>query len=117
MKIRIESNTLRLRLRKSEIDVLEADHVVSDVISFGSKSLIYRLKINEVEQIESSFSDNIISVSLPKELALEWINSDLVSLQNDTVSPKILIEKDFQCTSKACIESENDQSDFFENPK
>lgn len=117
MKIRIEANSLRLRLRKSELDVFAQEEVISQLISFGQKSLVYRLKMYNEDEISAQYNDNIITVMLPKEIAKTWVTTDLVSLENKVSEPEILVEKDFKCTTEACIESQKDQSDFFENPK
>lgn len=117
MKIRIEANTLRLRLKKSELALFAAEESVSQLISFGKKSLVYRLKMTNEEEVLAQFEENIISVLIPKELARNWIATDLVSIENKDSEPQILVEKDFKCTTDACIESQKDQSDFFENPK
>lgn len=117
MKIRIEANTLRLRLKKSELEIFAEEESVSQLISFGEKSLVYRLKMTNDEEITAKFVNNIISVLIPKEQAKNWIETNLVALENKMSEPQILVEKDFKCTTDACIESDKDQSDFFENPK
>lgn len=116
MKIRILGNSLRLRLKKSELAIFAEDGKISDKIVFGENEIIYSLKVSNERAIHSYFIDNEIVVSIPKAVAINWIESDLISLQNEISTPTLLIEKDFKCTSDSCIESKNDQEDSFSNP-
>lgn len=117
MKIRIEPNSLLLRLRKSEVELFAKNEVFSELISFGNESLVYRLKMCLEDEISSFFSGNIITVNVPKEIAMNWANTDLISLENQVQNLHILIEKDFECTLNEDVESEKYQSDCLENPK
>ncbi len=116
MKIRIQGNTLRLRLKKSELAILADESKVSDIISFADSILVYSLEISSTEKINASFSNNTVKVFIPKEIALNWIKTDLVSLSNTENTPSILIEKDFKCTSESCSETEAEKKDSFLNP-
>ena len=116
MKIRILGNSLRLRLKKSELAIFAEDGKISDKIVFGDNELIYSLKFSNKKAIHSCFIANEIVISIPKEVAVNWIESDLISLQNEIVTPTLLIEKDFKCTSDSCNEKESKQNDSFPNP-
>ena len=116
MKLRIQGNTLRLRLKISEIDLLKSESKVIDGIEFGTNKLVYSLELKKQDTITTHLSNNEIRVVIPFEMANTWMDSEDVSIENNHVIPNILIEKDFKCTSKVCIESEKDQSDFFHNP-
>jgi hypothetical protein len=116
MKIRILGNSLRLRLKKSELAIFAENGKISDKIVFGDNELIYSLKVSQEKTIHSYFIDNEIVVSIPKEVAVNWIQSDLISLQNEIATPTLLIEKDFKCTSETCNESETEQEDSFPKP-
>lgn len=115
MKIRVLGNSLRLRIKKSEIAIFAEDGKISDKIVFGENELIYSLKVSNEKTIHSYFLDNEIVVSIPKNVAVNWIESDLVSLENNITRPTLLIEKDFVCTSDTCNESEEQQKDSFPN--
>lgn len=116
MKIRILGNSLRFRLKKSELTIFAEERKFSDKIVFGENELIYSLKYSNEETIHCYFLDNEIVVSIPKNIATNWVNTDLVSLKNDISSPIILIEKDLKCTSYTCVETEDQQKDSFPNP-
>jgi len=118
MKIRIKGNSLRLRLSQSEIEKVKNEGIVSDSISFGESKLIYSLQSTDSEEIFASFNGEFINVSVPHDIANEWANTDLVSLENnqnlnERGELSILIEKDFQCL----VPRNEDESDLFENPQ
>ncbi len=117
MKIRIQGNTVRLRLKKSEIDLFAQKGIVSEKTVFLSNSIFtYTLKSSTEKEISTTFDNNNIIVSIPKTIAENWVNSDIVSLKNTNTTPEILIEKDFKCTSKDCEETAEQINDSFPNP-
>jgi len=118
MKIRIKGNSLRFRLTKSEINLLGTNSSLEEKIEFGDNQLIYCLqKSDAVKELQATYIENKITVSVPTGMAANWINTELVGLQNnyDVNHQKnlfILIEKDFVCLDNTL----EDQSDNFENP-
>ncbi len=115
MKLRFAENSLRLRLRKSDIATLEEQGYVYETVQFGAhRSLRFKLRMNDVEDIEANFLDGMISVLLPEDVARQWIDSDQVGLERNIPlqngqSLYVLIEKDFPCQHQ---EGE-DQADTF----
>ena len=110
MKLRFASNSLRLRLRKSDVEQLQQTGKVCDSIVFqeGNK-LEYTLQMEEVPFINAAYHAGNILVRLPRELAQNWINSDQVSLRHDQpvysgFHLEVLIEKDFPCQHTATSE-------------
>lgn len=103
MKIRCSTNNIRLRLRKSDINLLVNHNKVEDSLDFpGGKLLTYALFIKDVEVIEASFEDGYILITIPAYIADDWIKSDDVGIEAslDLGEGKILhllIEKDFGC--------------------
>lgn len=103
MKIRCSTNSIRLRLRKSDINLLIEHDKVEDNLDFpGGKLLTYALLKKEVEGIEASFEDGYIFLTLPHKVADNWINSDEVGIEEsldlgDGKMLHLLIEKDFGC--------------------
>ena len=117
MKLRIEGNSIRMRLRKSEIELFEKNKTVNDALNLGNSIFVYSIEMSKKNEITSQLSSQELKVFIPELLAEKWINSSLVSLENKFQDCNILIEKDFKCTSISCEESQKNQSDFFENPK
>jgi len=114
MKIRIKGNSIRLRLTKSEVHQLATLGKVSESTSFPNGALNYHLiSDTAVPNLSASFSDNEISIRMPKVWAQAWEKSDQVghevTLEN---SLYLLIEKDFACLDN----SREDQSDNYPNP-
>ena len=61
MKIRILGNSLRFRLKKSELTIFAEEGKFSDKIVFGENELIYSLKYSNEETIHCYFLDNKIT--------------------------------------------------------
>ena len=115
MKLRCTTNSIRIRLRKSDIDVLKNKEIVEDQIQFpGSDLLRYAVCISDSAELYASFVNNEILVYIPKKMAINWIESNQVSLENHINSLEkrglsILIEKDFPCLDR----EDADRSDTF----
>lgn len=123
MKIRIQGNSLRLRLSQSEVARFHETGQVTDGISFGAMppvALTYKLERSSLPEITAGFSDNCISVYVPEEQAATWAVSEqevglehLVRFDGSGHSLRVLIEKDFKCLAER---SGEDESDNFPNP-
>lgn len=117
MKLRFDSNSLRLRLRKSDIEQLrQAGEVCDSIVFCEGNELEYALKIENVPFINAEYQPGKITVHMPNELAQSWMNSDEVTLQHDQplyngFHLEVLIEKDFPCQHKA---TENIEDTFYE---
>ena len=115
MKIRIHNNFIRLRLNKTDLQIFGSDHVVSNVIDFGTQKLVYELRTDkEIKELSANINGHVISVEVPIDKAEEWVETELVGFENDeSETLKILVEKDFHCLHKRPHE---DESDSFKNP-
>ncbi len=119
MKLRINSNSIRLRLSKTEVATFGATGIINAETDFGTNSLYYVLKKeNSVDAICANMTNNTITVFLPTRIADNWVNTDTISLEHkiDLTKGKqlfILVEKDFKCIDNG---SGEDQSDNYENP-
>ena len=116
MKLRCTENSIRIRIRKSELDQLATTKKVEEVVHFGNQvALTFSLTIKDsLEKVTATFLQNNLIVSLPRTVAHQWVNSNQVSIEvNNDISEEhslhILIEKDFPC-----LDRENeDKSDTF----
>ena len=117
MKLRCTTNSLRLRVRKSDLDLLQSRGEVSVPINFAPGiKLEYTLKLGQGEHPQASFTAQQITILLPNELATNWINSEEVSIEyqqayTDGQYLQLLIEKDFPCRH---TEEQDLQDTFFE---
>ena len=119
MKIRIQGDTIRLRLSQTEIDRLSQTGEIKEATHFGSDVFAYSISlIDQLTEPTASYRGGKIAVQVPQEMGTEWIESDQVGIENKAYTNqsdglKILIEKDFQCLHKRRNE---DESDAFPNP-
>lgn len=117
MKFRSTKNSIRIRVRKSELQKLSAAHKIEESINFGQNvKLTFALDVSSShERVEATFFDNFLVVSLPEEIAKNWMNSDEVGIEtnyslSDGEELHILVEKDFPCLDRP----EEDKSDTFQ---
>ena len=116
MKLRCTHNSIRLRVRKSELDTLQQMGAIAESILFLNKKVLsFALKTDvTIEEVVAQLIDNEIIVSLPREQAEQWIATNQVGIEANisTVGNEqlhILVEKDFPC-----LDRENeDKSDTF----
>ncbi|NRB53307.1 MAG: hypothetical protein HRU41_36965 [Saprospiraceae bacterium] len=116
MKLRTTHNSIRIRIRKSEIEELKAEGQVVERIRFPLGTLLrFALEIDEqAEGVTASLADTFLRVSIPNKEANTWINSNQVGIEKRIPVPEgeelhLLIEKDFPCLDRP----EEDKSDTF----
>ena len=120
MKLRIENNSIRLRLSPSEVEQFGRTGKVEGTSVFGPENqLSYVLARDEAAKgIRASLENQVISVFIPQKLASEWVETSLVSLEEEimvaeNIYLKLLVEKDFQKKRKGVPLDD----DVFPNPK
>ena len=116
MKLRCTHNSIRLRVRKSDLERLTERTLVRECISLGNHCIFcFELKLaDKIQQIEAQFEHETLRVLLPITLAYPWINSQEVGLEIYHALPAgeqlhLLIEKDFPCTDRL----DEDKDDTF----
>ncbi len=119
MKLRINGNSIRLRLSQTEVKQFGETEICFDTLSFGETQFTYQLHMAEVDEIWAEFVNNTLSIEVPYELGEKWVqDTEMVGFnhsQNLDNGDKItiLVEKDFKCLTKRVNE---DESDNFPNP-
>lgn len=121
MKLRIRGDTLRLRLKRGEVDQIAAGTSIVEETHFPSAVLKYRLDVVEDNDFSASFDNGSLTVSLPKSKALHWTGSDDVSVCTEQEltgagSLSLLIEKDFSCLEPGHHRECEDDEDTFPHP-
>lgn len=124
MKLRTTHNSIRVRIRKSELAELQKSYLIEESIRFPS-GIVFKFAISvneETKQLKASLSDNYLELSIPKKQAVHWITTNEVGIEtnlnlDDNEQLHVLIEKDFPCLDRP----EEDKSDTFwelapENP-
>jgi len=114
MKIRCVENSIRYRLRKSDIAELRSASRCSKSVRFGVNSLFqYTLKIEAIPAIAVAFNNGEIIISLPEKIFADWADTSEVAIAksikvDSSNNLELLIEKDFPCKDR-----EEDVSDTF----
>jgi hypothetical protein len=104
VKLRIQGNSLRLRLTRQEVAQLRNRRRVESFIEFApGRTLVYLLKGSfHVPAVAANFDGHAIRVMVPMQVLTEWIESDQVSIEvRSQAGMQLLIEKDFQCLHKS----------------
>lgn len=118
MKIRIQGNSIRIRLSKSEVDKLVNEGIVEEKTSFGNTSFGYCLKKSDgITALTASYKNDRITMEVPASLLLDWPVNQVVGFDanmriSETETLYLLVEKDFKCLDNTT----EDQSDNYENP-
>lgn len=119
MKLRIKGNTVRLRLTRSEVATVGEGGRVQELTLFGPQTqFCYALEAVDTPHIEAEYSNNTITIRVPRAMAHDWATTELVGLSveqkiAENVSLQLIIEKDFACLSPRGEED----SDTFEHPQ
>lgn len=116
MKIRMTTNSIRIRIRKSELkDLMDAGSIQDHITFSGETMFRYGLQVSETHEVLSaSFDSKYIQVYLPRKEAEQWAQTNLVGLENQVSLPEnqhllLLVEKDFPCLDR----EEKDYNDTF----
>jgi hypothetical protein len=115
MKLRIQGNSLRLRLTQKEVAQLHDRNRVESSIEFGpGRTLVYKLEGSLRDKVvTANFEGQSIRVMVPMRVMTEWIQSDQVSIEAlSRAGVQLLVEKDFQCLHK----SDEQDPDAYPNP-
>lgn len=113
MKFRATTNSIRIRVRKSDLEQLKTTEWVYEGVELpGGPIWSFGLLIDG-EEIAARLKDNTVIVSLPKQIAMDWIDTEQVGIEHYLLLDNgqqlhILIEKDFPCKNR-----EEDISDTF----
>jgi hypothetical protein len=119
MKIRIQGNSIRFRLKQFEVEALAENKIVREVISFGDEERNQLHFVLQVAKDEFSIEQNstVIQLNIPERIANGWTQTDLVGFEQKVRTAKgkeinILVEKDFKCLTR----SDEDEVGSYPNP-
>ncbi len=119
MKIRIQRNSIRFRLSKTEVEKLANEGLVTEKTPFGKSTFFYQVLQNpDLDALWASFEDGKITLEVPSAYLQDWAINEIVGFDSkmktgENESLTLLIEKDFKCIDNTT----EDQSDHYENPK
>jgi hypothetical protein len=115
MKLRVQGNSIRLRLSRREVALFGEAGRVEDRVEFGlGAALVYALERSDDAAPRAELHDSVLRVLLPQAVAREWATSDQVGVEGAHGGLTIVVEKDFKCLHKpgGLVEDE----DGFPNP-
>jgi hypothetical protein len=114
MKLRIQDDSLRLRLTRREVDDLSRGLAVERAVRFpGGRSLQYVVTGSASAAIpQAVYSGDEIRVTLPETRVQGWAGSDETGIEGQDGPIRILVEKDFQCLHRDAAE----EPDAFPHP-
>ncbi len=121
MKLRIRGDSMRLRLKRGEVDQLAAGNSIVEETHFPGAVLTYRLDVSKNSTISATFDNGSLAVSLPESKVLDWASTDEVSLFSEQILSEsntlsLLIEKDFKCLEPGHHRGCEDDEDTFPHP-
>ena len=109
MKLRLQGNSLRLRLTRSEVERLRDTGSVSEAVDFGAAALRYRLDSRpDAGPMQAGFHDGVMTVSVSTDAARSWAVSDAVGIYGQSGALAVSIEKDFRCLTRPLDRDERD---------
>ncbi len=116
MKLRCTHNSIRIRVKKSDLIQLNKEGIIQESIGLGPDHIfIFSVKkTKDKSEIFAQLETNHIIIEIPEHLAHQWINSDLVGLETEQIVSEtdklhLLIEKDFPCKDRI----DEDKNDTF----
>jgi hypothetical protein len=121
MKLRINGNSLRLRVSRSEVARLLRSDRLEETVHFAPEAnakLTYALeRESSVRAPTVRYTENTVTILIPADQACTWCATDQVGIAGNVSlgslgSLDLLIEKDFACLDR----SDEDNQDTFANP-
>jgi hypothetical protein len=121
MKLRLQSNSIRLRLKRGEVEQLaKSGHVEEKIIIGAAPGDIFRYALQSSRAVsapQAILEKQGIFVLVPIESVSRWASGDDVGIEaklpvGDGRQLQVLIEKDFACLTGPAEEN----IDTFPNP-
>ena len=120
MKIRIQGNSIRFRLKQTEVKNFREEGEIKEEMSFGilpADKLSFVLKARNSGSFKITLESNVIMLQVPSVMCAKWTNTDLVGFEEEVTTGKgdtirVLVEKDFKCLDGSDVENE----DAYPNP-
>ena len=120
MKLRIGGNSLRLRLLRSEVELLRAGQRLEETLRFSADATLTYVLTNlaDSKAIRVDFTGREILVAIPEERVQAWATTEEVGIYDRIdagagCTLELLVEKDFACLDR----SEAETLGTFDHPK
>jgi hypothetical protein len=120
MKIRIQGNSIRYRLRQPEVENFKRLGLITETIQLGTAptdQLQFILRRSLSNEIAVQYANNTTTIQVPELIAEQWTDTELVGFDagiaiGNGIVLKILVEKDFKCLDG----SDEDNVGAYPNP-
>jgi hypothetical protein len=114
MKLRINADSIRLRLKQSEVATLAAGGEVVEVCPTLPVALTYALRPDLAASTLTARADGSrLTVGIPAAWLTNWDTDQRVGFEDESGPIHLLIEKDFKCANPSLPK---DNEDCYENP-
>jgi hypothetical protein len=110
MKLRIQGNSIRLRLTQKEVAQVRDRGLVESLVEVApGRPLVYLLEGSPTaETMSANFDGRAIRVTIPMHQMTDWVESDRVGIEaRSQTGVELLVEKDFKCLHRS-VEEEPD---------
>lgn len=119
MKLRLQDDSVRLRLTRPEVAAIGRGEAVRASATFPNGEVFsYALVVTAGREVTARFEDDCVEVAVPRAIAAHWADGEEVGITAEQPSThgafRILIEKDFTCLHPRAGES---QAESFPNPR
>jgi hypothetical protein len=122
MKLRLEGNSIRVRLDRRDIERLFEEGHVDDAVRFGpGLAFSYAVETGPAprERPRVSYTDGCLTIQIDPVDVEEWLSGDRVGFDHlqdvEEGVVRVLVEKDFACIERPLGE-EADDAYAFPNP-
>jgi len=112
MKLRIQGDSIRLRLTQIEVAAIGRGELVAETTCLPTP-FVYVLDVGG-DKVSALYSKDSLCVTLPENIALRWATTNEISIRGCEGKVDILVEKDFECLDPRPGERD---ADVFPNPK
>lgn len=116
MKLRIQGNSIRLRLTKTEVEQFAKHGRIVERVEFkkGDGAVFrYALEKNTTSGLKAVLEHGCLAVLVPNDIAEAWTGTGQVSMEGNEGELRLLVEKDFAClTPRTGV----DESDNYAHP-
>jgi hypothetical protein len=110
MKLRIQSDSIRLRLKQAEVRALAGGGEIRETCS---TLLSYALRPSAGTDLSATSEAGLLTVHIPSAWLQGWETDSRVGFESNEGGLHLLVEKDWKCTNPA---DPRDNEDCFENP-
>ncbi|MCP4302051.1 MAG: hypothetical protein GY783_15820 [Gammaproteobacteria bacterium] len=122
MKLRIRQNSIRLRLKRGEVDQIASGKSIIEETHFPDSVLTYRLDVSDDGKFSMRFNEGNLVIRVPVSELTQWAETDQVSIVaeqalGDSGTLSLLIEKDFSCLAPGHHRPDEDDADTYPHPE